>query len=501
LGDGMSDRSTTAADTRRFSPHSKLYLREYRHWVTVIAITTADALAFLTSAILFRFGRAVPRLVFFPGAAGHQTPIDLFLILAFLFIVVRYISGDYGRRQLFWDDARTTTVALIVTSIPCLLIIALTKDQYSTFAVLGSWIFLLAAVPLMRQLARVVLSHTGFWLLPTALIATGPRAHAVYAALNKTLSLGFDVRWLVHDGSDRETPGGSPTLKHLFLDDPDEIAEKVAADGCAQVVIVTDDMQSTAFANLIQRLMEREISVAFIPSFLRLPLVKVTTSYFFGHDILLFQVRNSLWRMPHRFAKRAFDIVGSILLLLLFLPVFIAISIAIRRYDGGKVYYAQRRVGRYGRQFDCLKFRTMAEDADERRARWERENPEIYAEFLKTYKLRDDPRITKPGKWLRKVSLDELPQLVNVLRGEMSLVGPRPIPEQQLLDHYGQAAQLYMQVRPGLTGLWQISGRNETTLDERVVYDEWYILNWSFWYDIVILIQTAWIVVSGRGAF
>ena len=130
-----------------------------------------------------------------------------------------------------------------------------------------------------------------------------------------------------------------------------------------------------------------------------------------------------------------------------------------------------------------------------------REHPDLYEEFLKTYKLRDDPRITKPGKWLRKTSLDELPQLVNVLRGEMSLVGPRPIPERQLLDQYGKAAQLYMQVRPGLTGLWQISGRNETTLEERVVYDEWYILNWSFWYDIVILIQTAWIIFSGRGAF
>ncbi len=118
-----------------------------------------------------------------------------------------------------------------------------------------------------------------------------------------------------------------------------------------------------------------------------------------------------------------------------------------------------------------------------------------------TFKLRDDPRITRVGKWLRKTSLDEFPPLWNVIRGDMSLVGPRPIPEQQLRDQYGSAAQLYMRVRPGMSGLWQISGRSETTSVKRIVLDEWYILNWSFWYDIVILIQTAWIVVAGKGAF
>jgi undecaprenyl-phosphate galactose phosphotransferase len=114
--------------------------------------------------------------------------------------------------------------------------------------------------------------------------------------------------------------------------------------------------------------------------------------------------------------------------------------------------------------------------------------------------LRDDPRITSPGRWLRRTSLDELPQLLNVLRGEMSLVGPRPVVEQELIEFYGPAAKLYKRVRPGLTGLWQVCGRSDTTYQERVVYDEWYILNWSFWYDIVIMLQTAWVVLKGKGA-
>ena len=163
---------------------------------------------------------------------------------------------------------------------------------------------------------------------------------------------------------------------------------------------------------------------------MRLPLVGVTTNYFFGlRDVLLFQMRNSLRRAPQRLTKRIFDIVGSLALPILFSPLFLFSPCLIKRHDGGPVTYSQKRAGFRGEPFRCLKFRTMAVDADERLYRWKQEKPELYNEYLKTFKLVDDPRITSPGKWLRKTSLDELPQMVNVLRGEMSLVGPRPVLE------------------------------------------------------------------------
>jgi undecaprenyl-phosphate galactose phosphotransferase len=143
----------------------------------------------------------------------------------------------------------------------------------------------------------------------------------------------------------------------------------------------------------------------------------------------------------------------------------------------------------------------MVTDADARLKRWREENPDLYEEYRRTFKLRDDPRVTAIGRWLRRTSLDELPQLWNVLMGHMSLVGPRPVVQQELDDHYGPATQLYVRARPGMTGLWQVSGRSDTSYERRVFLDEWYILNWSFWYDIVILIQTAWIVATGKGAF
>ncbi|MDE2112920.1 MAG: exopolysaccharide biosynthesis polyprenyl glycosylphosphotransferase [Alphaproteobacteria bacterium] len=471
----------------------------YRYWLRIVVVASVDVLAIFMASLFFRTGRMVPEVVFFSPNPLQPTAVDIFYVLGFLFILVRYISGDYSRRRLFWDDTRVVVIAIIITSIPCFLIASALPGRYSAITELSSWGFLLFTIPCFRQVARVAMARAGLWREPTALIVNGARAGRIYEALNNALSLGYNIRWIATDGS--EMPSNVHRLKQLYFSDPDEIVNRLVADGCNQAVVVTDDMQSSKFADLIQRLMEEEISVSFVPSFRRLPLVGVTTSYFFGHDILLFQVRGGLQRFPQRLVKRVFDLVGSLALLMLLAPVFGIIALFIKRHDAGPAFYAQRRVGRFGKQFGCLKFRTMTTDADERLNRWKIEKPEMYEQFLKAYKLTDDPRITRPGKWLRRTSLDELPQLVNVLRGEMSLVGPRPIPEQQLREQYGRAAQLYSRVRPGLTGLWQISGRNDTSLEDRVNYDEWYILNWSFWYDIVILLQTAWIVITGRGAY
>jgi undecaprenyl-phosphate galactose phosphotransferase len=199
-------------------------------------------------------------------------------------------------------------------------------------------------------------------------------------------------------------------------------------------------------------------------------------------------------------AKRVFDIIASAGLLMVLSPLFLVIAAAIKLEDAGPVAYSHRRVGKNGTLFPCLKFRTMVTDAESRLAEWQNSNPELHEQFLQTFKLKDDPRITPIGRWLRRTSLDELPQLLNVFQGQMSLVGPRPVIIQELEQYYGPVASLYLQVRPGLTGLWQISGRNETGYDERVRLDEWYILNWSFWRDIIILIRTVWVVLSGEGA-
>jgi len=198
--------------------------------------------------------------------------------------------------------------------------------------------------------------------------------------------------------------------------------------------------------------------------------------------------------------KRALDLLGAGALLLLAAPAFGLLALLIRA-DGGPVFYAHERVGPAGRRFGCLKFRSMVVDSQARLAALLLADPAARAEWEATRKLKVDPRVTRIGRFLRATSLDELPQLLNVLRGEMSLVGPRPVVAAELAEHYGAAEEYYLAVRPGITGLWQISGRSETTYDTRVALDTQYATTMSIWTDIRILLRTPMVVLSRRGAY
>ncbi|QYU67575.1 M20/M25/M40 family metallo-hydrolase [Leptolyngbya sp. 15MV] len=195
------------------------------------------------------------------------------------------------------------------------------------------------------------------------------------------------------------------------------------------------------------------------------------------------------------YAKRAIDIAGAVALLLFTAPLFLALALLIRM-DGGRVFYAHERIGRAGRAFGCLKFRSMVMDSEARLAELLARNPAARAEWEATRKLKNDPRVTWVGRFLRASSLDELPQLINVLKGEMSLVGPRPVQAAELATFYGAAAQHYVQVRPGLTGPWQVSGRNDTSYAQRVALDVAYVARPSLVNDIRILLRTPMAVLQ-----
>jgi undecaprenyl-phosphate galactose phosphotransferase len=460
-------------------------------------------LCFTLASLIFRHGESVPSLLIMNGGGASTTraPIDIFIILGVLFVLVRYLTGDYGRRQLFWDGAKLTTIALLVTAIPDVAMLFLARGHFAVGHVLACWLFLIFAVPVMRQGSRILMSLLGVWQIPTVMIGVGPRTMEIYDGLRHSLSLGFDVRWLVLDNPEARVPPSLASLRAVHSDDSTRTAHVMRNAGCGQAIVSAEDIQSTHFGEVAQRLLEVNIPVAVIPALTRLPLANVTTSYFFGRDILMLQVRSNVQRLPWRIVKRSFDILASLALLVLLSPLFLALAVIIKRTSPGPITYSHTRIGRHGVAFQCIKFRTMVSNADEFLRRWAIENPDLHAEFLKTFKLKDDPRITSIGKWLRRTSLDELPQLWNVLRGDMSLVGPRPVIARELEEYYGPATQLYMRTRPGITGLWQVSGRSDTSYERRIILDEWYILNWSFWYDVVILIQTAWIVMTGRGAF
>lgn len=214
---------------------------------------------------------------------------------------------------------------------------------------------------------------------------------------------------------------------------------------------------------------------------------------------LTLEVRNNLWLRRNQCIKRLFDLGATIVGGFVILPILLLLGLAIRLDSAGPILYSQERIGRKGHRFRIWKFRSMVVDADDALARHLAEHPELRAEWEVAHKLMDDPRVTRVGAFLRKTSLDELPQLLNVLRGEMSLVGPRPIVEAEI-EKYADRYDFYTLVRPGMTGYWQVSGRSAMSYAGRVELDEYYSRNWSLWFDLIILCATGRVVLKRDGA-
>ena len=216
--------------------------------------------------------------------------------------------------------------------------------------------------------------------------------------------------------------------------------------------------------------------------------------------ILGFSSTHNLTKRFSLFWKRFIDLFLLLISSPITIPVVLIVSLAIKISSPGPVFYGHKRTGRNGREFKCWKFRSMVIDADKQLEKILAENPQMRAEWEKDRKFTNDPRVTKIGKILRKTSIDEIPQFFNILTGEMSFIGPRPVTEPEL-KKYGNKAEFILSVQPGLSGMWQISGRSDTGYEERVTLDSYYIQNWSVWLDIWIIIKTVYVVLRGKGAY
>jgi undecaprenyl-phosphate galactose phosphotransferase len=269
--------------------------------------------------------------------------------------------------------------------------------------------------------------------------------------------------------------------------------------GRPHVVVALELDEMARCGDFVEQLNLRYGDVDVVSPMRGLPLVGTQATHYFAHDVLTLRLYNNLARPWTRVIKRGFDLVAASALLLAAAPFFAVIAWRIRREGDGPIFYGHARIGQGGQPFVCYKFRSMVANADEMLARILESDPKARAEWEADHKLHNDPRITKIGRWLRKTSLDELPQLWNVLRGEMSLVGPRPIVKDELA-RYGKHLVYYTESKPGMTGLWQISGRSNLDYRRRVALDCWYTKNWTIWYDIIILLKTAKVVLRRQGA-
>lgn len=366
---------------------------------------------------------------------------------------------------------------------------------YSRGIFLMAWVTLLVCIPLFRTITRRLCAKRSWWGYPAVVFGSGPTARSVLNTLILRPRLGVRPVAVMLDAGDESLDQmyGVPVIGY---GKKDWSAHK-AKHSCQIAIIAMSDTDFQPSYQPLDECFRRFRRVIYVPEKMGLsPLwaTSIDLGGIFGLDIV-----QKLVDPKRQAVKRVLDVCLVTLLAPVLAPVMAALVLALRFEGRGPVFYKQKRIGRHGRKFYIWKFRSMVADADTVLRSYLQEHSHLQKEWERTHKLRDDPRITTLGRFMRKTSLDELPQLWNVLKGDLSLVGPRPIVAEEV-EKYRDAFALYTKVRPGITGLWQISGRSHTSYDERVDLDSYYVRNWSIWFDIYILAMTPRAVCIGHGA-
>jgi len=396
-------------------------------------------------------------------------------------------NGHYKLRKPFWLEAKNIVETLGIAMLVDGFVQFASKKDFSRLGLVLGWAFAALVIIAARATFRAVMRYRHRWQVSTLLVGDGAMAEDAYLAIKSEPSLGYVVTAQVND------------LPRTFEEAGKSWENICARHNADYVLIALDGLELANAEEPIAQLMREGIPFSVSPPMRHMPVLGMMPQYFFSHDVMLLTYNKGLEQPLQRFTKRCFDIVAASLALILVSPLFLIAALLVKR-DGGPAFYGHKRIGFNGTTFSCLKFRSMVVNGDEALRNHLANNPEASAEWHREWKLRKDPRVTRVGAFLRRSSLDELPQLLNVLRGEMSMVGPRPIVVAEA-DKYHSDIAYYCRVRPGITGLWQVSGRNDVSYAKRVQMDAWYVRNWSLWHDVAILCKTFPVILSRAGAY
>lgn len=462
-----------------------------------LGLAGGDLVVILAATVLAAIGRS--RLTVFDATEDVNEvaqSVGVWIVLGWM--LVHFLVGAYRREHLGVGTTEYAKVLAAAGMTAGLIGIAsyLTKFNLSRgFFVL---IFVIG-VPLLllwRWTARRLVhrAHLAGHLITRVLISgSAQRVDEVAAVLERESWLGYHVvgALLPDDELGTSTPRGVPILGSSA--DTADATRGHAAD----LVVLTEGAfdSPTDFRRLAWDLEGHHVQMAVVPSLSDISSGRIMMRPVGGLPLVHVEQPQSLG--AGRGLKRAFDVVGATLCLVLLAPVMLVVAVGVRLQDGGPILFRQTRVGREGRLFECLKFRSMVVDAEAQLSGITHLNANP-AGIL--FKAQSDPRVTRVGRFIRRYSIDELPQLVNVLTGEMSLVGPRPaLPSE--VRRYTQDVQRRLHVRPGMTGLWQVSGRSDLSWDDTVRLDLYYVDNWSIVQDLSIVVKTVHAVFASRGAY
>ena len=435
---------------------------------------------------------------FFHSSYLHISWLNFWIVFPSLYIFFLNMGQLYSRRRPFYKEVEQLFKASCYGTLAVIFILYVSRiaAHTSRFFVGAFGILAFLLLTLLRFSMKNFLQHRQLLQVPVIIIGAGKTAELLVKTLRNDPGMGYKIIGLLEDNKVQKGILEDYPVLGGFAD-----AEKIIQEtGVKRVFVAAPGLEDHALGMLIYRIQPLVENMGVITNLVGVPTGTVEVESIFSEKLLILRLKNNLARPFNRLIKSVVDYILTIIGTILISPILLFIVAWIYYDSPGPVIFKHIRIGKNGKAFPCYKFRSMCLDADAKLVELLANDPAAREEWERDFKLKNDPRITKSGAFLRKTSLDELPQIFNVLRGEMSLVGPRPIIQKELA-RYGEFVDDYLMVKPGITGMWQVNGRSDTTYEERVQMDSWYVRNWNVWLDFMLLWRTIKAVFKCEGAY
>lgn len=443
-----------------------------------IAIILAEKIVWeLTSLILGEdFKLIIPKMYFY-------------IWIPAVFIFFLFYANAHKRMIPHFEVIKNTFCAIFYATVAAIFILYLihSVNDLSRFFVITLFIISFILVCVIHQVLIIIFNKLDILKEPVLFIGANEQTRTIINFFKYNNCFGIRVLGVMDED-----------FADNYASDLKKTVEIIQKTKVKTVIISSSNIKK--MSKVVTDIQPFVKNIVFTPNLSNIPIANMEINKLPIENVVLLNVKNNLALRRNKIIKYIFDMVLTIIGTICISPILICIAIWIYKDSPGPIIFKHMRVGKDGKIFPCYKFRSMCVDAKEKLEELLQNDPEARAEWERDFKLKHDPRITKSGAFLRRTSLDELPQIFNVLKGEMSLVGPRPIIKDEM-ERYGNRIDDYLMVKPGIAGIWQCSGRSDTTYQERVQMDSWYVRNWSVWLDIMILWKTIEAVVAKKGAY
>lgn len=413
-----------------------------------------------------------------------------------VYIAFMLYEGLYGKRmliyqmtkRLFWACLGGTVFAII------LMFLAQVAGDVSRLYVMLYPVIAFASLCIVRVFLNRMMKKSKAFQTPVLIVGAGKTGECIAHQIENDTGMRYRIVGFLEDN----TPYDASCKVLGRFEDMEKVIQET---GVQSVLIAAPGISQEQLSELVYKAQSLVRNVGVVPNLVAVPMSNVTVESFFDAKIMILGIKNNMVLPYNRVLKTMFDISLTFLGIILVSPLLVWIAYKIHNDSKGPIIYSGKRVGQNGKLFKCYKFRSMYVNSDEILEKYLEEHAEKREEWNLYHKLKGhDPRVTPVGEILRRTSLDELPQIFNVLKGEMGLVGPRPYLPQELKD-MGAAKDIILLAKPGITGYWQTSGRNDITFEERLHMESWYVCNWDIWIDFMLLWRTIKVVLNHNGAY